>query len=237
MSLPLIEELPTDEGLEKKTVVLMITCKRYEQAWMPFMTLFNRYWPDCPYRFVMGTDTGSIDSVEIINVGKDLGWSDNCMYILNQLNEERVILFFDDFLPIAPFNTDKIRRFVRHAYDHDIGCLRFAPCPGPTAAWNKTASLGVLQPRDPYRLSLQTALWKRTLLLDLMRKGETGWDTEIKGTIRASKRIEPFVSVWRGESPTPYYITAIVKGVWQDKALEMLVKENISLDKITKIIR
>lgn len=234
---PHIDDLPTDDGMENKTVVLMITCRRYEQAWDPFVTLFKRYWPDCPYRFVVGTDFGTIDGVETITIGKDLGWSDNCIYLLEQLEEERVILFFEDFLPMAPFNTERIRKLVRHSYDHDIGCLRLAPCPGPTAPWDKTKSLGVLQPQDPYRLSLQTALWKRTLLLDLLQPGETGWATEVKGTVRASKRTEPFVSVWRGESPTPYYITAIVKGVWQDKALEMLAKEKIPMDKITKRIK
>jgi len=231
-----IDNLPTDEGMEERTAVLMITCKRYKQVWMPFWTLFNKYWPDCPYRVAMGTDFDQYDGIETIEIGRDLGWSDNCIYLLNQLTEDRVILFFEDFLPIDTFNTDRIRRLVRHSFDYNIGCLRLAPCPGPTAPWPYTSSLGILQPHDAYRLSLQTALWDRRLLLQLLKSGENGWDTEIKGTARASKRPEHFVSVWRGESPIPYYITAVVKGTWEDGAIELLKKEGVSLDKITKRI-
>ena len=60
---------------------------------------------------------------------------------------------------------------------------------------------------------------------------------EIKGTKRASKRSETFLSVLRGQSPTPYYITAIVKGVWQEDAIKLLKGEGISLDNITKYIK
>lgn len=232
-----INQLPTDKGMENKTVVLMITCKRYMQVWRPFITLFKKYWPDCPYRFIMGTDVGSYDDVEVISIGRDLGWSNNCIYILKQLNAERVILFFEDFLPSGRFDTDKIRRLVRHSFDYNVGCLRLAPCPGPTANWYGTKSLGVLQPNDKYRLSLQTAIWNRSLLLELLQPGENGWQTEAIGTKRASKRSEPFLSVWRGQSPTPYIITAVVKGVWMDSALEFLKKENIPMNNITKVIK
>ena len=30
-----IDNLPTNEGMEEKTVVLMMTCKKYEQVWEP----------------------------------------------------------------------------------------------------------------------------------------------------------------------------------------------------------
>jgi len=232
-----IINLPTDEGMEDRTVVLMITCKRYEQVWEPFITLFKRYWPDCPYRFIMGTDVGSYDEVEVISIGKDLGWSDNCIYLLNQIKADRIILFFEDFLPTEKFNTDRIRRLVRHSYDYNVGCLRLAPCPGPSAAWHGTESLGTLQPQDPYRFSLQTAIWDRSLLLKLLRPGENGWQTEAHGTKRARVRSEPFLSVWRGQTPIPYIITAVVKGVWLDAALDILKKENIPMDKITKVIK
>ena len=228
--------LPNDSGMEQRTVVLMMTCNRYNQVWEPFVTLFKKYWPNCPYRFVMGTDIGNYPGVETIELGKDYGWSDNCIEILKKLKEDRVILFFEDFLPTEPFDTERVRQLVRHSIDHKVACLRLAPCPGPTAPWGATDVLGELQPQDPYRLSLQTAIWDRKILLELLQPGENGWETEIKGTIRASKRIEPFLSVWRGESPTPYFITAVVKGKWEDGAIDLLKKEGISLKNITKII-
>ena len=89
-----INGMPIDDRIEKDTVVLMITCKKYEQVWKPFIILFKKYWPDCPYKFIMGTDFGSYDGIEVLEIGKDLGWSNNCIYLLKQVDAKRIILFF-----------------------------------------------------------------------------------------------------------------------------------------------
>ena len=64
----LIDEFPIDENVDK-TIVLMMTCKKYEQLWNPFFTLFKRFWPECPYKLIMGTDEGEYLGIETIKVG------------------------------------------------------------------------------------------------------------------------------------------------------------------------
>lgn len=218
-------------------IVFVATCRKFEQVWNPFFTLFKKFWPDCPYKVVMSTDTGSYPGIKTISTGKDLGWVGNLIHGLQAIDADRVIFFIEDFLPNAPFNTDRIKNLIQHSIDHNIGCLRLQPCPGPTAPWPHDESLGILQPNDPYRLSTQTAIWDKSFLLSLLVPTESPWETEIKGTKRASKSTRHFVSVKRGESPTPYIITGVVKGVWQDSALDFLKQEGIPMDKITKVIR
>src|SRR5262249_11393787 len=60
------ERLPDDSGLENRTAILVASCERYCQAWRPFFTLFQRYWPDCPYQVFLGTDRGSYPGVSMI---------------------------------------------------------------------------------------------------------------------------------------------------------------------------
>lgn len=237
-----MKELQLDTGLENKTIVLMMTCKKFEQLWDPFFILFKKYWPNCPYKIIMGTDTGSYPGIQTIQTGKDNGWANNAIDILNKIDAERIIMFFDDFLPYAEFNNDIIRKLVRHSYDFNVGCLRLMPCPGPTSLWHGTKHLGVINENDPYRFSLQAAIWDRKLLLELIKPGEDAWETEVNGSKRSNFCYKPFLSVWRDSSeypggPTPYIVTAVVKGVWLDSALELLKKENIPMDKITKAIK
>ena len=71
--------------IEGKTVVLVLTCKKFEPVWDPFFILFRKYWPDCPYELIMGTDVGSYSSVKTISLGTDFGWSNNCIQIISTL--------------------------------------------------------------------------------------------------------------------------------------------------------
>jgi SAM-dependent methyltransferase len=228
-------EMPTDEKRTDKLAILIMSCKKFEQLWDPFFILFKRYWPDCPYKVYFCTDTGSYPGVENIEIGKDLGWANNCKFALQKISADRIILMQEDFLLTSPVNTEQIRKFAEHAHTYDIGCLRLAAVPGATAPWFATDELGVLQPFDDYRLSMQTAIWKRQLLNDLLVEGESPWQVEIEGTKRAALRPEIFLSTWEGSAmPIPYYMTAVEKGYWKEGALELLDKEGIPRTHIQK---
>jgi hypothetical protein len=150
-------------------------------------------------------------------------------------------MFQEDFLIKADVDGSKVRKLVRHAQDQDIGCLRLGPCPGPTGPWHGTENLGIIGQNDEYRVSLQLAIWKKSVLTTLVHEGDSPWHVEIQGPQRVRAVTEPFVSVWRESKtvpggPIPYIITAIVKGVWQNDALELLKREGIPMDGITRRI-
>jgi hypothetical protein len=215
-----------------KTVVLMLTCNKFKKTWGPFFTLFKKYWSDCPYEVIMGVDVGKYSKIQSIQVGKDLGWASNFIYILNKIDADRIIVLLDDYFLCKDVDTKKIEELVQHSREFSIGCLRTTPCPGPTGKWHGSEELGILKPGDKYRLSLQSAIWDKKVLLKLLRKGETPWATEIMGTKRSYRLKEPFVSVQRGQSPI-HYIIGIIKGKWRNDAMELLKKEKIPTEKLT----
>jgi len=218
-------------------VVLVMTCKKFEQLWDPFFILFDKYWGECPYEIILGTDSGSYDGVKTIEVGSDLGWASNCKRILEGIPQDNVILFMDDYLLREKVDNDRMVDLVDYMDENDVGCLRTCPCPGPTSEWTHNDRLGILQAEDPYRLSLQTAIWKKETLLDLLVEGESPWETEIKGTKRAKTYTKkPFLSVKRGDSPLSYEI-AVIKGEWRQVGMDILKEEGIPTDKITKRIK
>lgn len=230
-----IDTYPDDNDLSE-TAVIMVTCRKFEQAWDPFFYLFQRYWPDCPYKVYMISDTGTYPDVDSLEIGVDLGFSDNLIVALNKIPERYVIYFQEDYFFNAPFNSEKIRKFVRYLKGYSVSCIRLAPCPGPIARWDHNSSLGVIQPGEPYRISTQTAIWNKSFLLSILKHGESGGSFEIDGSQRVNSCPALILSVWRGETPTPYYITGIVKGVWQEDALALLRKEGIPTDHIQKVI-
>jgi hypothetical protein len=236
------DHLRTDEGSEHRTAVVVASCFRYRQVWRPFFTLFHRYWPDCPYRVFFVSDTGGLvmpmfEGVENIGFPRDNGWCSTMITALEDLPFDRIILFQEDFLLTAPVETQTVRRLVQYAHDEDVGCLRLCPCPGPNRRW-KDSFLGEIGLDAEYRVSLQLAIWKRSVLLGLMRHGEIPWAIEANGRQRSAGIKEPFLSIWRELDDAPggpvrYFITAVTRGAWERGALELLRREGIPMDGIT----
>jgi SAM-dependent methyltransferase len=226
--IPSIADLSTDHGHENNTAILLMSCQRYEQLWDPFFILLKRYWPDCPYKIYFCTDFGRYPGVETIEVGKDLGWVGNCKYALNKIQAARVILFQEDFLLTGKVDTITVHKLVKHAHDSSAACLRIMPVPGPSDTWLGCKDIGIIGPTDEYKMSLQLAIWDKKVLEKLLLDNESPWQLEVIGTRRAAMRPEPFLSISKElPVPVPYYVTAVVKGEWQEAALELLDKEGI----------
>jgi hypothetical protein len=173
-------------------------------------------------------------------MGSDHGWASNLLNALRQIDADRLIVFQEDFLLTAPTDTATVRKLVCYSRDHDIGCLRICPCPGPSGKW-RDDFLGTIGLYDPYRVSLQLAIWNRQSLMELLCEGESAWDLERKGGERSRLCAKPFLSLWRQPDDTPggpirYFITAVTRGVWENGALELLKREGIPMDGITKVI-
>lgn len=234
-SRPRLSDLPTDEGLESDLAVVMITCQRYSSAWIPFFTLFQRYWPDCPYKVYMGTDKGSFPDVMTLQTGDDGGaknWAQRLRCVLQAIPEKFVFLFQEDFLIQEPVHTVAIRKLARHMRDHDVGVIRAICDPVPRTAWHGCADLGAYGTHDDFRLSLQASIWDKEVLITLLKDGEDPWLTEFVGSRRSQFCQKPFLGVMF--APLSYYCTAIMYGEWDDGALELLRREGIPTEGIPK---
>lgn len=255
-----ILQLPDDDCRTSETAVVMVSCSAYSQVWMPFFTLFRRYWPDCPYPVYFLTDVEHhgipdapwmTDCIGTYAAGKspifaytepdDLGWCANFVRLMRFVREKHIIMFQEDFLLRAPVDTPVVRRLARYARENDIGCLRLMPCPGPDREWRRGAFLGEIAADANYRVSFQLAIWNRELIIDCAARAGSPWLMEQRGSELTRAQEKPFLSVHRESydvpgSPVPYFITAITRGKWEKGALELLRREKISMDGITERI-
>ena len=230
-----LEDQPLDNIDSPKTAVVMISCERYQQVWRPFFTLFSRYWPDCPYPLYLATNKGSYPGVITLQTGDDGGakmWATRLKSVLSSLPFERIILLQEDFLLSCPANNRQIRQLVQHSFSYDVASIRLLPVPLPRSSWYGSKDIGSYGPFEEFRLSLQATIWNRELLMALLNDGEDPWVTEFVGTRRSQFVQKPFLGVMK--TPLPYYCTAVIGGEWEDGALELLRREGISLEGITK---
>ena len=82
--------------------VLVCSCDKYEDTWIPFFTLMKKYWSDCPYQIYLNTETKQYKDklgmgVITLNSRPKYSWSKRLKNCLRQIDSQFVILILDDF--------------------------------------------------------------------------------------------------------------------------------------------
>ncbi len=109
--------------------------------------------------------------------------------------------------------------------------MRLAPLPGPTGAVGGVREFGEHLPGAPYRASLQAAFLRRSLLLDLLRPGESPWDFEKYGSLRSVNIGAPFFAARRRVLP---YLEVIKRGKWSSAGIALCRREGLPVDLATR---
>lgn len=216
--------------------IVVPSCAAYSDAWGPFVALFRKYWPDCPYPVTLITDCAdqSWDLGNVIALGSDSGWCANFLKGLEQIKAERILLLQEDFwfnsAPDAPFIE---RALEMMKSDQKVACFRLYPCPGPEV--EVAPRVGLIRPSASYRVSCQAAIWRDDELRWLLSKNNTPREFEIDGSQqsaaeRSDRRylsvMEPDANKW----PLQYYCTSIVRGEWDPNALEFCQRVGVPVD-------
>ncbi len=221
------------ESVVGKTCVLISSCDSYSDAWSPFFTLFDRYWPDCdwPVFLLSNFETWPSDRIHPLAIGEDHSWSTNLRIALEELQPRSIIYLQEDYFLQNPVDMQRLSELNDFALENGVGYVRLAGSPDPDLAFENPFGLGELSRETKFRCSLQGAWWDTDVLLKLLVDDETGWDMEMKGTERAKALPQPFLGV-NSDAPLVDYIfeTAILKGRWMPQALRLCRQEGIELD-------
>jgi len=163
-------------------------------------------------------------SVQNILVGDDISWSDNLRRAVAQLSEPYVFLFLDDLFLHRRFNWKHVLKVFQWIAESQPNYVRMSASPLPDKPHNDL--VGIASKGTIYRTSTVLSVWKRAVLIDLLKSGETAWDFEIFGSIR-SDRYENFYSTWKECFPV---INGVIKGKWQTTAVRNLQAIDIEVD-------
>jgi hypothetical protein len=213
------------------TAVIVVSCDKYRDLWNPCFSFLFRYWPDCPFPIYLVSNFEKYDSprVKTVLVGKDRNWSSNLARALSEIDCEFVLVLMEDYFLDHQVNTARILSLAQYMRLRRAACLRLLPSPGPDFPSEDNPEVGEIRKGAPYRLSLQAAIWDRSILLRLLRWGENAWELEVLGSRRTDKIETPFLSVQKSE-PAMTYENAVVKGRWDPEAIEFCKRENMALE-------
>lgn len=226
--------------------ILVNTSDNFEDCWIPFFTLFNQFWPDCPYPIVLNTETKNfkfkgldIYCSKVANAEVHrLTWSECLARCLHLIQTPYVLYLQEDYFLEAPVRSEFIATFLEEMQKDQADVIRILEC-GGAGPWHPTYHplLWEVDQKSAYRISLQAGLWRKTTLDAHIRLHESPWQLEVFGSARARRKKEKVFCVNRDEFSKPeaeilpYQPTGIVAGQWQREIVEPLfAKHGIEVD-------
>lgn len=202
-----------DGSLPVSCAVVISSCDAYSDLWTPFFNLFWKYWPDCPFPvyLISNFQTYSHPRVIPLRIGDDRNWSYQMRAALSRLGTEHVLLMLEDYFLRRSVQNQEVLTGLMTLRRLGGSMLRLVPRPPPDEPVFGYPWIGRIRAGAPYRVSTQSAFWRRQDLMDLMRDGESIWQFEMEGSLRSDSP-KGYYSVWKPVMPYDHHV--IERGKW-----------------------
>lgn len=211
--------------------LLVVSCDSYGDLWLPYFYTFFKYWPDCPYPILLGSNEKEYSDprVKMIKIGPDKDYSSNLLAMLENVKTPWLILWIEDFLLSSKIDTDRILNLVNQAQKNQVGYLKLAANTPWAYTNDKKQEIGPIPKGVKYRSGIGLALWKKETLKRLLTPGESAWQIERFGSHRSNSFIEPFYALSTNtiSNPPIKYKNSVIKGSWNLGVLPFLKREGL----------
>lgn len=200
--------------MTKLLSIVVSSCDRFKDCWIPFIKAFHQSWPDCPYEkfFISNFEKLEECDFHFLQVGEDRKWGDNMVKGLESVQSKYILYLQEDYWLSVPVRTTFIEEQLSYCEKEGLDYLRI------TFPWkdvNRIDEAHALSPtEEPYGICLQAAIWRKDFLLSLIKPGMSGWDFEdmcnaLGKTVHKTRVLLEEIS--RREF---HYVDAVRKGRW-----------------------
>lgn len=204
----------------KDIAFVVFSCDKYADLWPIFFETFFDNWPDCPFQVYLVANKKQNNHPKVVTLlsGDDLDWSSSVRKAIAQLKENYVLFFYEDAFLNAKVSNDVLKDKLQFFFEHDLDYLRLRPSPKPDEKYNHF--YGRITEKAIYRVSLFASIWKKSILLELLKDGESAWEFEMQGAIR-SLEYKNFYSTYESFFSI---IHGVERGKWINSAHRKLLK-------------
>ena len=225
------EETRELRDFTQSIAIVVSSCDAFFDAWRPFAFFFNKFWPDCPLPVFLITNELKIESrlLRPLAVGRDRGWSDNLAIALGQITADYVVYFQEDYFLTAPVQTAQLAQDISTAIAREADALCFRARSVREADFAPVNDrFGSVPLASDGRTRCQVTLWNRRAFASILRPGEDAWEMERDGSPR-TRDLQILSYSRRENTPIPYLMSAIVRGLWTAEALALMKHEGVAV--------
>ena len=213
--------------MSSSIALLISTYDASEDLWFPLEQTYQKFWANIEFPVYLTSNHKEFESnlFTSLKIGDELSWSDNLIKSLNIIEEDYVLLTFDDLFLKSEIDNSQIKELMHYAIVHDFNYLQFYRSISLGKRINQT--LFKKAKNSKYKNSTIWSFWKKEVLLKLLDKNETAWEFEVEGNNRAAD-LDNFYSTRSNIIP---FVNGVVKGKWNLLAKRRLLAEGVKINK------
>lgn len=235
--------------MKSRYSILVNTCDKFEDCWLPFFKLFATYWANCEATIYLNTEykTFSYENLPIVSTqvcmkkgvphGQRASWSQCFRWALEQIETDIVLYMQEDYFIKGDVDNEQIEHFVAFMNENpDIKCLHLTDQAIAEYESSKYDRLKNVKYKQAYRVSCQAALWRKEELLQLLTDWESGWQFEKYASRRSGIMRSRYLVVdsqWAKLGHyeiIPYVFTGIIQGKWNEDVVSLFKQNDIDID-------
>jgi hypothetical protein len=174
--------------MNRKLAVLIVSCDKYKDTWNVFLSLLNKFWPDIPYKIYLGTNSEDFkyvvngQDIQVIKSNVDTSWASTYRSFLNQIDEDYVLPFLDDFFIFDKVNTHLVSELFEIFLNEKIDCLSLTNDYLGKKNFKNYNFLKTIESKEEYIVNSGVNIWKKDLLKTFLRDNYTPWEFELKNS-------------------------------------------------------
>lgn len=160
----------------KKVAIVGIFYDGYKDLWEDFVVLFEKYWPDCPYKKFIINQSAEFDlksSFTVYHAGKDAEYSKKVQTAIEKIDADYYILLLEDFFVERKVDGKKVEFVLDYLIDNGFNYCSM-PLPEFKKSFKgkkqKNKMFLDISPKAEYTVSCQAAIWEKHFLKSCIGK-------------------------------------------------------------------
>jgi hypothetical protein len=207
--------------------VLIMSCDSYNDTWLPFSILYNKYFPN-NYKTYIVTETKTCPYFDTIK--KTGAWTKRLKEALQELDSEYVLLMLDDYFIHSKVDIKRIEQCLNDIKLTNAIVYNFEFKYRQCVELNNRYDIQLNN--QHYLNSTQPSIWNRQRLIERLDKEQTAQEWEL--TKIDSEYIhlinntnEKIIDIGYDINHKPW---GIVQGKWSRETKELFDREMIKID-------
>ena len=217
--------------MNTECTVIVGSCDKYADVLKPFIALFRKFWPDCPFEVVLVTESDPHVSGfdRTIACGGGMNWASRMERALEEISSPAVLMLCDDYLLSSAVDTALVLLRLSQMRSLDAVNMRLIPNPEPKSGNARSAEFGLFEYRKDtaYCIATQAGFWNREFLKGLLLGKASIWEFERHGSFQVGDEKRPLLVTPTKEFP---FVDAVHKGCWEDFGVAVCRANGIEID-------
>ena len=202
----------------------------YSDVFQVFLNAYKRFWTDCPYRFLLCTNTKTYDGIDVItNHQMNDDQIRRTIPIISEIKTKYVMLLCDDLIINKKVDTNTIESILDYMDENDLTYCRMKPL------WTGEVIKDFpicrrINKQTPYGLNFQLGIFRKDFFVETL--GDGSWDAyDVENMLNDSTTNAPdeyYDDKIAVRVPVISFYHGVAKGKWLPSAAKYILEEKLA---------